>query len=57
MKAKRILRYLISLTVILTIPVVFFLPGALAIEYSFTPIEFPGGSWTEPMGSTISAIS
>lgn len=46
-RSSKICIGLISLAVILTIPLVFFPPAALAIEYTFTPIDVPGSNFTQ----------
>ena len=48
--------YVISLAVILTVPFVFLPNAALATEYSFTPIDVPGASYTYAFGINESGI-
>ncbi len=48
--------YLISLAVILILPLVFLPNAALATEYSSTPIDFPGASYTYAFGVNQSGI-
>ena len=43
-RSRKICTGLISLTIILTIPFVFFPPAALAIDYTFTTIDVPGAT-------------
>jgi hypothetical protein len=48
--------YVISLAVILTVPFVFLPNAALATEYSFTPIDVAGASYTYAFGINDSGI-
>jgi len=56
MKRSSCRTYVISLAVILTLPFVFLPNAALATEYSSTPIDFPGASYTYAFGVNHSGV-